>query len=44
MGRGFVVTEDVATGERGQKAKNLDGYILSTSMDAPKTNINIYEN
>ncbi|MFQ9702919.1 MAG: molybdopterin cofactor-binding domain-containing protein [Enterocloster clostridioformis] len=44
MGQGFAVTEDVVTGKRGQKTKNFDSYILPTSMDAPKMNINIYEN
>ena len=38
------MTEDVITGKRGQKTKNFDSYILPTSMDAPKMNINIYEN
>lgn len=44
MGQGYAVTEDVITGRRGQKTKNFDSYIIPTSMDAPKMNVNIYEN
>ena len=44
MGQGYAVTEDVITGKRGQKTKNFDSYIIPTAMDAPKMNINIYEN
>lgn len=44
MGQGFAVTEDVITGKRGQKTRNFDSYIIPTAMDAPKMNINIFEN
>lgn len=44
MGQGYATTENVVTGDRGQKTKNFDSYILPTSMDAPKMNINIFEN
>lgn len=44
MGQGFAVMERVVTGRKGQKSKNFDSYILPTSMDAPKMNVNIFEN
>lgn len=43
MGQGYGIMEDVAPKNGRVKNRNFDSYILPTSMDAPKMDVNIYE-
>ncbi len=43
MGQGYGIMEDVAPNKGVVKNKNFDSYIIPTSMDAPKMQINLFE-
>lgn len=43
MGQGYSIMEDVAPHQGFVKNKNFDSYIIPTSMDAPKMQINLFE-
>lgn len=43
MGQGYAIMEDVVLNKGRVKTRNFDSYLIPTSMDAPKMQVNIFE-